>query len=145
VNIGASGLLLDTCALIWLAARSPLKKDVLLDIREAVRCNSLYVSAVSAWEIGLLERRHRLRSAIQLFAPEPKAWFAEMMAAPGSMLAPLTSDIAIDVSLLPGSLHNDPADRMLISTARHLDVPIVTSDRKIIAYTDQGLVKVLPC
>ncbi len=68
-----------------------------------------------------------------------------MMAAPGSMLAPLTSDIAIDVSLLPGSLHNDPADRMLISTARHLDVPIVTSDRKIIAYTDQGLVKVLPC
>ncbi len=67
------------------------------------------------------------------------------MAAPGVRIATFTPAIALAVSSLPGILHSDPADRMLISTARHLDVPIVTSDRKIIDYGAQGLVKVLPC
>ena len=79
------------------------------------------------------------------FLPDPKAWFAKVMAGPAIRAAPFTPEIAIDASRLPGSLHPDPADRLLIATARHLGVPLVTRDAKIIAYAGQGLVDVLPC
>jgi len=85
-----------------------------------------------------------LRPALQ-FLPDPKAWFAKVMAAPGLREAALTPAIAVDASYLPGSVHGDPADRLLIATARHLGVPIVTRDAKIIAYAGQGFVQVVAC
>ncbi len=67
------------------------------------------------------------------------------MALPGVKEARITPDIAIDSSHLPGDLHSDPADRLIIATARHLGMPIVTGDRKIIAYAAAGHVGVIPC
>ena len=57
----------------------------------------------------------------------------------------ITPAIAIDSSYLPGDLHADPMDRLVVATARHLGVPIVTRDRKMIAYADGGHVGVIPC
>ncbi len=79
------------------------------------------------------------------FVPDPKTWFARVMAAPTVRLAALTAGIAVDASFLPGRLHGDPADRLLIATARHLGVPIVTRDAKIKAYAEQGFVEMLDC
>jgi PIN domain nuclease of toxin-antitoxin system len=67
------------------------------------------------------------------------------MTGPGVKLAPFTADIAIDASHLPGDLHGDPADRIIIATARHLNVPIVTRDAKIISYSNFGHVDVIQC
>ena len=53
--------------------------------------------------------------------------------------------IAIDASYLPGDFHADPMDRLIVATARHRGIPIVTSDRKIIAYAEAGYVNVIPC
>lgn len=64
---------------------------------------------------------------------------------PGIREAAITRDIAIDSSHLPGNLHSDPMDRLIVTTARHLGLPVVTSDRKIIAYADAGYVNVIPC
>jgi PIN domain nuclease of toxin-antitoxin system len=47
--------------------------------------------------------------------------------------------------LLPGELHADPADRLLIATARQLGVPLVTRDRRILDYAAQGHVDAIPC
>ncbi len=64
---------------------------------------------------------------------------------PGIKEAATIRDFAIHSSFLPGNLHSDPTGRLIIATARHLGMPIVTSDRKIIAYADAGYVNVIPC
>ena len=54
------------------------------------------------------------------------------------------SAIAVNASQLPGGMHRDPADRLLIATARHLGVPIVTRDAQIIGKAEQRRVQVVP-
>lgn len=67
------------------------------------------------------------------------------MAEPGFREAEFNAGIAIDASHLPGNMHADPADRLLLATARHLDVPIVTRDARILDYARAGHVQVVPC
>ena len=67
------------------------------------------------------------------------------MAGPSIKAARVTPAIAINASLLPEPLYGDPADRLLIATARDLGVPIVTRDRKIDAYGQSGHVSVILC
>ena len=74
-----------------------------------------------------------------------RSWFARAMAGPGIRAASLTPEIATDASFLPGELHGDPGDRLIVSTARHLNVAIVTRDRRIIAYGHDGHVQTIPC
>src|SRR5206468_12327698 len=97
-------------------------------IEAAIAGGQLYVSVISAWEVGLLSRPVRPRPLE--FAPDPKTWFARFKALPGINEAPLTADIAIESSHLPGSSPKDPADRLLIATARHSNLVIVTRDRE---------------
>jgi PIN domain nuclease of toxin-antitoxin system len=59
--------------------------------------------------------------------------------------AAFTPDIAIGSSCLPGEVRGDPADRLIIATARHFGLPIMTRDRKIIAYAASGEVSVVVC
>ena len=58
--------------------------------------------------------------------------------------APFTPEIAIDASHLPGNFHPEPADRMLIASARHPHAPIVTRDQRILTYAKNGAVAALP-
>ena len=58
---------------------------------------------------------------------------------------PLTSAIALATAELPNPLHDDPADRLLIATARDLDVPLVTRDARILAYAAAGHVRAIAC
>lgn len=137
-------LLLDTCALIWLINRTPIQPPALEEIERAARDDVLVVSTASAWEVGLLSRRIGRSDGLQ-FTPDPKTWFVRALTAPGLRLAPLTPDISIDASHLPGELHGDPADRLIIATARHLGAAIVTRDRKILDYAAAGFVGAIAC
>lgn len=137
-------MLLDTCAVIWLAAGSFMSEVAVTAIVAAGLERNVYVSPASAWEIGLLARPKTDGTALR-FMPDPKAWFTKFMAGPGIRLAPLTPEIAIDSSHLPGTLHGDPADRLIIATARHVGATIVTRDRRIVAYADEGHIHVLTC
>jgi PIN domain nuclease of toxin-antitoxin system len=138
-------LLLDTCAVIWLANGDPLTKAAADAIDDAGQADGVLISPISAWEVGFLSRPSAKRKSALRFAPDPKSWFARVMAGPGIREAPFTADIAIDASHLPGILHNDPADRLLIATARRLDLPIVTRDHRMIAYARTGHLRVVPC
>ena len=133
-------VLLDTCAIIYFMHSARISKAALSAVEEASTRQAILISAISAWEIGLLERRRP-----GTFLPDAKGWFTRMVTHPGASLAALTPEIAIDSSHLPGTLHNDPADRLLIATARLLRVPIVTRDAKILAYAKAGHVATIAC
>src|SRR3984893_15834673 len=94
--------------------------------------DGVYVSPVSAWEIGLLSRPGRPNTVH--FLPDPKTWFARVLGAPAVRQAAFTPEIAIDSAPLPLPRPGDPADRLLIATARHSGMRIVTRDRQIAAY-----------
>lgn len=140
---GNNAILLDTCALIWLANGDALHDTAKAGIIAAARSNDLLISTVSAWEIGMLSKSKAGRTLE--FLPDPKTWFARVMARPGVTLAALTPPIAISASSLPDPLHGDPADRLLIATARDLGVPIVTRDAKILDYARLGHVQAILC
>jgi PIN domain nuclease of toxin-antitoxin system len=135
-------VLLDTCAAIWLFEQQPLSQVSLLAIRSAAGSLGVFVSAVSAWEVGLLARRRRQALS---FAPSPQAWFDDLLALPGVRLLPLTHRAAIAAASLPGAFHRDPADCLLVATARELGVPLVTRDRRILDYAEQGHVAAIAC
>ena len=87
-----------------------------------------------------------LCAALRLVArPSPQEWFARLLQRPGVQLAPLTPEAAIEASFLPGKVHGDPADRLLIATARRLGAALVTRDRQILDYADSGNVNALAC
>lgn len=136
-------VLLDTCAVIYLAEGMSMSVGALDAIRHAALADGIFVSPVSAWEVGLLSRPGRPNTV--RFLPDPKSWFARVLAAPAIREVPLTAEIAIDSSHLPPPLHADPADRLLIATARHLGAPIVTRDRRIAAYASSGYIQVVAC
>jgi PIN domain nuclease of toxin-antitoxin system len=134
-----SEVLLDTCSAIWLVTRAPIADPALRAIVAAALDGGILVSPIVAWEVGLLSRK-----GVQ-FLPDPKTWFQTLLALDGVRVAPLTPEMAIDSSLLPGTLQGDPADRMLIAKARALGVPIVTRDRIILGYAKAGHVKAIAC
>ena len=139
-----NAVLLDTCAVIWLANGDALASSATAAILHAGAADGIFVSPVSAWEVGLLSKPKAGRNLAVQFMPDPKTWFARVMAGPGLTEASLTSEIAIDASFLPGELHGDPADRLIVTSSRHLGVPIVTRARGIIAYGRDGHVQVIP-
>ena len=136
-----SRLLLDTCAIIWIAQDEPIKPEARQALREAWEAGlGVSVSPISAWELGLLSAKGRL-PATQSAA----AIFGDVLATAGVKVEALTPSLLIDASFLPGTLHRDPADRILITTARALDLTLVTRDEAILDYAAQGHVRVLPC
>ena len=135
-------VLLDTCAIIWMVEEQPMASAALSAIRQAAAVGSLLVSPVSAWEIGLLAMRRRQPLT---FRPTPVVWIERLLARPGIRPAPLSHRAAVGAASLPGALHGDPADRLLIATAREFGAPLVTRDRRILAYADQGHVDVIIC
>lgn len=112
-------------------------------LEEARSGNGILVSPVSAWEVGLLHQKGRTNGI--RFDPDPATWFSRVRSAEGIGTAPLTFEIALSATSLPGSFHGDPADRWLVATARELRIPIVTRDRLILAYADEGHVSAVPC
>ena len=133
-------LLLDTCAMIFIATGRAMTPGARQEVRLASVAGGILVSPVSAWEIGLLSARGGVP-----FRPDPKSWFQLFMAYPGVRLTPLTPDIAIASSYLPQPHHSGPTDRLLIATARALQIPIMTRDSRILSYARAGFVAAIPC
>ncbi|MDX2180749.1 MAG: type II toxin-antitoxin system VapC family toxin [Bryobacteraceae bacterium] len=132
-------LLLDTCAAIWIAeSESLLAEPARNRIANAQTSLEVFLSPITAWEIGLLAALRR----IELHLPMEK-YIAEMFAK--FQLALLTPRIALQSSFLPGELHRDPADRMLVATAREMGMTLVTRDEKLLSYGRAGHVRTLVC
>jgi PIN domain nuclease of toxin-antitoxin system len=129
-------LLLDTCAVLWLAKGTEIKADV----RETILESDLHMSLITAWEIANLARRNRIALAMPA-APR----FREAVRKMGAAVTQLTIDNLTASCFLPGSPPSDPADRIIIATAREHGLSIVTRDRMILAYSDAGHVRAMAC
>jgi len=131
-----SDLLLDTCAMLWLAEGIELTADA----RKAATDGKLNVSAISVWEIANLVRKNR----IVLAMPVVK-WFRQTMNMTAAAMSELTIDILANSCELPGSPPSDPADRILIATAREASMVLMTRDKQILAYSAAGYVRTMVC
>ena len=131
-------LVLDTHVWIWLVAGDPTLPAGARDAIEAAAADgSVLVPAISVWEVALLESRGR----IVLDRPRTQ-WVSEALAAPGLALAPLTPEVAVESCRLPAPFHDDPADRMIVATARAAGATLVTRDKRILDYGARGHVAV---
>jgi PIN domain nuclease of toxin-antitoxin system len=128
-------LLLDTHIWIWLMDGAPGKLSANLRhrIQTASGKGQLYVSAISVWEVAALEAKGRITLSMDC-----RTWVDRALAAPGVQLAEVTPAIAVDSTRLPEGLHGDPADRILVATARSLHGTLVTQDRLILDYARKG-------
>jgi PIN domain nuclease of toxin-antitoxin system len=134
-------LLLDTCAIIWIALSQPIRPEAVAAMSASVVAErKVCVSPISAWELGLLSAKGRLPAT-----QSPMGIFSDVVATPGIRIEALSPGVLIDASFLPGALHGDPADRILIATARRFDLTLVTRDRAILDYAQEGHVRALAC
>jgi PIN domain nuclease of toxin-antitoxin system len=134
-------LLLDTHAAIWIVRNAPIAREAEEAISDTHQADgTIFVSPITAWEVGLLVSRNR----IDLLAT-PQGWFARLLSIPGFRLASLSPDILIAASFLPGKPPRDPADRIILATARDLGATLITRDRALLNYGEEGNVSVVAC
>jgi PIN domain nuclease of toxin-antitoxin system len=134
-------LLLDTCAVIWLGTGEPVGRAAATALDAAAEDGIVsYVSPITAWELGLLSSRGRMPVRVTA-----RYLLYAVMKAPGISYSDLSPDILIEASHLPGNPPRDPADRMIISTARSNTLTIMTRDRAILSYAEKGHVLALAC
>jgi PIN domain nuclease of toxin-antitoxin system len=133
-------LILDTHIWIWAINGNVdrLSTEGLKAIEIASQNNQLGVSAISAWEVGMLESNGRIQLGKVCLD-----WVRDALSAPGLRLLPLTPEIAIESSRLPGGLHGDPADRILAATSRIMKATLVTKDLKLLDYASQSFMSAI--
>jgi len=128
-------IVIDTHILLWWQ----LNDDSLnLSYREILdRPNEIVgISAVSLMEIICLYDRQRIN------LPEiPELWIARIMAEPKIVVIPISANIAIDAFRLSDEFHKDPADRLIVASARVLNCPLMSQDSKISAYSHVQLIR----
>ncbi len=129
--------LLDTHILIWWlndASRlSPEQREV---VDSASAGSPLLVSDISLWEVATLYDLGRIRLAVPL-----REWLDKAVAPPLVRRQGISPAIATELAALPDSFHRDPADRILVATARVLGATLLTHDRRII---EANLVETVP-
>ncbi len=123
-------IVLDTHIWVWWVHGDPqLAKRQAIAIAEN-ESDVIGISAISCWEIAKLVEYGRL----VLPCPLPE-WFEQSLTYPGVQLLELSPEIAIQSTQLPEIFHRDPADQIIVATARIYDCPLVTSDRQILGYS----------
>jgi PIN domain nuclease of toxin-antitoxin system len=124
-------IVLDTHVVLWwvsgsdelsVAAKKAIKRTL-------TQGSELIVSSISAWEVSMLIDKERL-----ILSMDVESWFDEVSQIDGVRFMPVDNEIGIKSTVLPGDFHKDPADRMIVATARKLAVPLVTADEKIRNY-----------
>jgi PIN domain nuclease of toxin-antitoxin system len=132
-------IILDTHIWIWLLEQPDnLSNAIIAKINQAGREKQVLIAAISLWEISLLAEKKRI-----VFKEDILTWLNKALLHPGVVLCPLTADIAARVYKLPGNFHGDPADRMIVATARAEGALLVTRDEEILRYAKAGHIKAL--
>lgn len=131
-----SRLLLDTCTVLWLANGEPIGAEA----RSAIAAGGRHISPITAWEIANLARKNRIALTMPV-----AVWLRQAIAAVNADLPELSVAVLVESCLLPAAPPADPADRIIIATAREHDLTIVTRDAAILDYAQAGHVKALRC
>ncbi|MBI5715220.1 MAG: type II toxin-antitoxin system VapC family toxin [Chloroflexi bacterium] len=129
-------IILDTHIWTWWAHGDERLPPKYLSYIQEHESDGLGVSIISCWEVAKLVEYKRITLPLPV-----DEWLDQALAYPGIQLLELTPRIVVESTQLPGTFHRDPADQMIVATARVYDCPLITVDEKIRAYTH---VKVAP-
>lgn len=122
-------IVLDTHIWVWWVhddAQLPADYKTYIQHHEVT---GLGVSTISLWEVAKLVESGRLTLPVPV-----RDWLDQAIGYPGISVLELTPEIIVDSTQLPGSFHRDPADQLIVATARVFRCPIVTIDHKIRTY-----------
>lgn len=132
-------ILLDTHVLIWAINEEPrLGTAARQLINETSERSRILISSITPWEIALLVEKGRLA-----LGKDVGRWIDDVLALPGIELVPLEPEISLESVRLPGVFHNDPADRMIVATARRRQCTLLTADSAILKYAADGYVNAI--
>ena len=122
-------LLLDTHVWIWVSIdeKKMLSGKARRFIKEAKR---KWISAISCWELAKLVEKKRI-----LFSIPTITWIRRALSEYGIDVAELSPEIAVESIQLKG-FHQDAADQIIVATSRILGMPLLTSDRKILDFSE---------
>lgn len=123
-------IVLDTHIWVWWVDGSRRLTNGQLEYIHQYGPEGLGLSVISCWEVAKLVEGERL----ELTCPV-RDWIAQALAYPGIHLLALTPEIAIASTQLPGAFHRDPADQLIVATARLHDSLLLTADAKILNYS----------
>ena len=122
-------IVLDTHIWVWWVDGSTrLTPDQVQHLR-TYETAGLSVSVISCWEVAKLVEVGRLALSCPV-----KDWVEQALTYPGIHLLHLTPQIAVESTQLPGEFHRDPADQIIVATARYYDCPVLTADARILGY-----------
>jgi PIN domain nuclease of toxin-antitoxin system len=122
-------ILLDTHIWVWWVHGDARLTPTQLQHLRANEKTGLGVSVISCWEVAKLVEVGRLA------LPCPtQDWVDRALAYPGIRLIRLSPRIAVASTQLPAPFHRDPADQILVATARIRGVPLLTADARLLAY-----------
>ena len=138
-NVGEL-LVLDTHVWYWFVSgrTDKLARTIPRRVERAVSAGRAFVSAMSAWELGMLVTKGRLTLSMDV-----GDWIDASREPPGIRVTDVTVEIALDGSRLPAFSQGDPADRIIVATARSLSATLVTCDDRILDYREAKAVKLL--
>ncbi|HJQ69477.1 MAG TPA: type II toxin-antitoxin system VapC family toxin [Blastocatellia bacterium] len=129
-------ILLDTHIWVWWVHNAPELTEQQKRLIRGNEAHGLGISAISCWEVAKLVEYNRLMLPCSI-----TEWFEQSLAYPGIHLLNLTPRIAVESTQLPGTFHRDPADQIIVATARIYDCELLTSDDKILKYPHVKLPK----
>lgn len=134
-------LLLDTCAALWIAAGDGIAAAAQAEVTHALQSGELiFLSPITAWEVGQLAAKRRIALGMT-----PLRWWQRFISGPGLRQASFGPETMIAASFLPAFTYGDPADRIIVATAREHGYRIVTRDKRILAYAERGFCRALAC
>lgn len=135
-------ILLDSCAIIYVVDQLRMSKPAVEAVATAsVRAGSLFVSPITAWEFAMLFAKGRFRSSVTV-----QEYWRRVVALPGVSLAPMPPEVLMGSWYLPGQLrHRDPWDRIIAATAREFGYTVITRDRALLEYAQEGHLSALEC
>lgn len=123
-------IVLDTHIWVWWVHGDERLTQPQAETITANEADLIGVSAISCWEIAKLIEYGRLELSYPL-----EEWFEQALKYPGVQLLALTPEIVTESTRLPGEFHRDPADQIIVATARIYGCPLVTSDDRILDYS----------
>lgn len=122
-------IVLDTHIWVWWVHGDSTLPAATRAWLDAAGPTGIGVSAISCWEIAKLVEHQRLTLPCPVFD-----WIQQALSYPGVRLLDLSPRVCVESTQLPGTFHRDPADQIIVATARVFDAPLVTLDSKILAY-----------
>ena len=141
-----AGLLLDTHAVIWMIAGEQLLPSALPRIAAAQSAKTLYISPITAWEIGIAMSKPRNRP--DLLGLPVETWFPQAIRNTGAAISPIGEEVAIEASRVPSIYGSgDPGDCFLIATAHLHGLSLVTRDERILGFAQYApnYLSAIPC